>query len=171
MNEFLNQITNYNQDQITFAKQDQQAEREFQNKVQPLRDTLEHHFGEYFAQVGVSLDDNLIPVACITIEYLIYYKGNFRRMLSKYQGQTPDLIFSCLQNKSFKESEELENAQSSIEKLKAQVSVLSMEKSSSDQKNYYFQTENERLQKIVDQQNRVLRKLQDRLDGVNNSSH
>lgn len=38
-----------------------------------------------------------------------------------------------------------------------------------DQKNYALTAENERLQKIIRQQNQVLRNLQDRLDNVNNS--
>ena len=38
-----------------------------------------------------------------------------------------------------------------------------------EQKNYALTIENERLEKMIQKQNQVLRNLQDRLDSVNNS--
>ena len=144
-------------------------QNDFQSLTQLLKDTLNHHFGEYFKGVVVDLDENLIPIACVVIEYLIYYNGNSRRMQSNLQERFPDLITSVLQHKFIKENEMLENANRIIEEQKVRISTILQVKSSSDQQIYYFKAENERLQKLVDQQNRVLRNLQDRLDGVNNS--
>jgi hypothetical protein len=63
----------------------------------------------------------------------------------------------------------MEDAEQRVLQSRIEASQFKIEKANVDQKTYALTAENERLQKIIRQQNQVLRNLQDRLDSVNNS--
>ena len=137
--------------------------------LEHLRSVMDFHFGQFYKEVGVSLDDHLVLHACAVIEYLIYYRGNDRRMQEKLRYRYPAAIFEILEHKNHQESEYMEDAGQRVIESKIEASQLKFEKATVDQKNYALTAENERLQKVIQQQTQVLRTLQDRLDRVNNS--
>jgi hypothetical protein len=130
---------------------------------------MDFHFGQFYKEVGVSLDDHLVLHACAVIEYLIYYRGNDRRMQEKLRYRYPAAIFEILEHKNHQESEYMEDAGQRVIESKIEASRFKFEKETVNQKNYALTAENDRLQKMIHQQNQVLRTLQDRLDRVNNS--
>lgn len=134
-----------------------------------LRSVMNFHFGQFYKELGVSLDEQIVLHACAVIEYLIYYRGNDRRMQEKLRYRYPASIFEILEHKNHQESEYLEAAEQKILQSNIEASRYKQEKADVDQKNYALTAENERLQKVIRQQNQVLRNLQDRLDSVNNS--
>jgi len=137
--------------------------------LEHLKFVMNFHFGQFYKEVEVSLDDHLVLHACAVIEYLIYYRGNDRRMQEKLRYLYPAAILEILEHKSHKESEYLEAASQRVIESNAEAIRLKFLKESAEQKNYALTTENERLQKMIQQQTQVLRNLQDRLDSVNNS--
>ena len=137
--------------------------------LEHLRSVMNFHFGQFYKEVGVSLDDHLVLHACAVLEYLIYYRGNDRRMKEKLRYRYPAAIFEILEHKNHQESEYMEDAEQRVIQSKIEASQYKIEKADVDQKNYALTAENERLQKMIQQQNQVLRNLQDRLDRVNNS--
>jgi predicted RNase H-like nuclease (RuvC/YqgF family) len=90
-------------------------------------------------------------------------------MQEKLRYRYPAAIFEILEHKNHQQSEYLEYAEQRILQSDIEASRYKQEKADVDQKNYALTAENERLQKIIRQQNKVLRNLQDRLDSVNNS--
>ena len=138
--------------------------------LEHLKFVMNFHFGQFYKEVEVSLDDHLVLHACAVIEYLIYYRGNDRRMQEKLRYRYPAAIFEILEHKNHQESEYMEDAEQRVLQSRIEASQFKIEKANVDQKNYALTTENERLQKVIRQQNQVLRNLQDRLDSVNNSS-
>ncbi len=137
--------------------------------LEHLRFVMNFHFGQFYKELGVSLDEHIVLHACAVIEYLIYYRGNDRRMQEKLRYRYPAAIFEILECKNHQQSEYLEDAEQRILQSNIEASRYKQEKADVDQKNYVLTAENERLQKIIRQQNQVLRNLQDRLDSVNNS--
>jgi len=137
--------------------------------LEHLRSVMDFHFGQFYKEVGVSLDDHLVLHACAVIEYLIYYRGNDRRMQEKLRYRYPAAIFEILEHKNHQESEYMEDAEQRVIESKIEASRFKFEKETVNQKNYALTAENDRLQKMIHQQNQVLRTLQDRLDRVNNS--
>lgn len=137
--------------------------------LEHLRSVMDSHFGQFYKEVGVSLDDHLILHAYAVIEYLIYYRGNDRRMQEKLRYRYPAAIFEILEHKNHQESEYMEDAEQRVIEIKIEASRFKFEKETVNQKNYALTAENDRLQKMIHQQNQVLRNLQDRLDRVNNS--
>lgn len=143
--------------------------REESSDLEHLKFVMDFHFGQFFKEVGVSLDDHLVLHASAVIEYLIYYRGNAWRMQEKLHFRYPAAILEILEHKSYKESEYIEAASQRVIESDVEVTRLKLAKETADQKNYALSAENEQLQKVINQQNQVLRKLQDRLDCVNNS--
>jgi hypothetical protein len=137
--------------------------------LEHLRFVMNFHFGQFYKELGVSLDEHIVLHACAVIEYLIYYRGNDRRMQEKLRYRYPAAIFEILECKNHQQSEYLEDAEQRILQSNIEASRYKQEKADVDQKNYVLTAENERLQKVIRQQNQVLRNLQDRLDSVNNS--
>ena len=137
--------------------------------LEHLRFVMNFHFGQFYKELGVSLDEHIVLHACAVIEYLIYYRGNDRRLQEKLRYRYPAAIFEILQHKNHQESEYMEDAEQRVLQSRIEASQFKIEKADVDQKNYALTAENERLQKIIRQQNQVLRTLQDRLDSVNNS--
>jgi len=130
---------------------------------------MNFHFGQFYKELGVSLDEHIVLHACAVIEYLIYYRGNDRRMQEKLRYRYPAAILEILEQQNQQQSEYLEAAEQRILQSNIEASRYKQEKADVDQKNYALTAENERLQKVIRQQNQVLRNLQDRLDSVNNS--
>jgi hypothetical protein len=137
--------------------------------LEHLRFVMNFHFGQFYKELGVSLDEHIVLHACAVIEYLIYYRGNDRRMQEKLRYRYPSAIFEILECKNHQQSEYLEDAEQRILQSNIEASRYKQDKADVDQKNYVLTAENERLQKVIRQQNQVLRNLQDRLDSVNNS--
>ena len=137
--------------------------------LEHLKFVMNFHFGEFYKEVEVSLDDHLVLHACAVIEYLIYYRGNDRRMQEKLRYRYPAAIFEILEHKSHKESEYMEAASQRVIDSNAEAIRLKFVKESAEQRNYSLTAEVDHLQKVINQQNQVLRNLQDRLDSVNNS--
>lgn len=137
--------------------------------LEHLRFVMNFHFGQFYKELGVSLDEHIVLHACAVIEYLIYYRGNDRRMQEKLRYRYPSAIFEILECKNHQQSEYLEDAEQRVLQSNIEASRYKQEKADVDQKNYTLTAENERLQKVIRQQNQVLRNLQDRLDSVNNS--
>lgn len=137
--------------------------------LEHLRFVMNFHFGQFYKELGVSLDEHIVLHACAVIEYLIYYRGNDRRMQEKLRYRYPAAIFEILECKNHQQSEYLEDAEQRILQSNIEATRYKQEKADVDQKNYALTAENERLQKVIRQQNQVLRNLQDRLDSVNNS--
>jgi hypothetical protein len=137
--------------------------------LEHLRSVMNFHFCQFYKELGVSLDEHIVLHACAVIEYLIYYRGNDRRMQEKLRYRYPAAIFEILEYKNHQQSEYMEDAEQRVFQSRIEASQYKMEKSNVDQKNYALTAENERLQKVIWQQNQVLRNLQDRLDSVNNS--
>ena len=137
--------------------------------LEHLRSVMKFHFGQFYKELGVSLDEHIVLHACAVIEYLIYYRGNDRRMQEKLRYRYPAAIFEILEHKNHQQSEYLEDAEQRILQSNIEASRFKQEKADVNQKNYALTAENERLQKVIRQQNQVLRNLQDRLDSVNNS--
>ena len=137
--------------------------------LEHLRSVLNFHFGQFYKELGISLDEHIVLHACAVIEYLIYYRGNDRRMQEKLRYRYPTAIFEILERKNHQESEYLEAAEQRILQSNIEASRYKQEKADVDQKNYALTAENERLQKVIRQQSQVLRNLQDRLDSVINS--
>jgi len=137
--------------------------------LEHLRFVMNFYFGQFYKELGVSLDEHIVLHACAVIEYLIYYRGNDRRMQEKLRYRYPAAIFEILECKSHQQSEYLEAAEQRILQSNIEATRYKQEKADVDQKNYVLTAENERLQKVIRQQNQVLRNLQDRLDSVNNS--
>jgi hypothetical protein len=130
---------------------------------------MDSHFGQFYKEVGVSLDDHLVLHACAVIEYLIYYRGNDRRMQEKLRYRYPAAIFEILEHKNHQESEYMEVAGQRVIDSNVESLQFKLAKEEVEQKNYALTAENEPLQKVIQQQTQVLRTLQDRLDRVNNS--
>jgi len=137
--------------------------------LEHLRFVMNFHFGQFYKELGVSLDEHIVLHSCAVIEYLIYYRGNDRRMQEKLRYRYPAAIFEILECKNHQQSEYLEDAEQRILQSNIEASRYKQEKADVNQKNYVLTTENERLQKVIRQQNQVLRNLQDRLDSVTNS--
>ncbi len=137
--------------------------------LEHLRFVMNFHFGQFYKELGVSLDEHIVLHACAVIDYLIYYRGNDRRMQEKLRYRYPAAIFEILECKNHQQSEYLEDAEQRILQSNIETSRYKQAKAEVDQKNYALTAENERLQKVIRQQNQVLRNLQDRLDSVNNS--
>ena len=137
--------------------------------LEHLRSVMDFHFGQFYKEVGVSLDDHLVLHACAVIEYLIYYRGNDRRMQEKLRYRYPAAIFEILEHKNHQESEYMEDAGQRVIDSNVESLRFKLAKDEAEQKNYALTAENERLQKVIQQQTQVLRTLQDRLDRVNNS--
>ena len=137
--------------------------------LEHLRFVMNFHFGQFYKELGVSLDEHIVLHACAVIEYLIYYRGNDRRMQEKLRYRYPAAIFEILECKNHQQSEYMEDAEQRVLQSRIEASQFKIEKENVDQKNYALTAENERLQKVIRQQNQVLRNLQDRLDSVNNS--
>jgi hypothetical protein len=137
--------------------------------LEHLRSVLNFHFGQFYKELGISLDEHIVLHACAVIEYLIYYRGNDRRMQEKLRYRYPAAIFEILEHKNHQQSEYLEYAEQRILQSDIEASRYKQEKADVDQKNYTLTAENERLQKVIRQQSQVLRNLQDRLDSVINS--
>jgi hypothetical protein len=137
--------------------------------LEHLRFVMNFHFGQFYKELGVPLDEHIVLHACAVIEYLIYYRGNDRRMQEKLRYRYPAAIFEILECKNHQQSEYLEDADQRILQSNIEASRYKQEKADVDQKNYVLTAEIERLQKVIRQQNQVLRNLQDRLDSVNNS--
>jgi hypothetical protein len=136
------------------------------SNLQLLKDLLNHHFEEFFSEVGISIEDHLILNACVVIEYLIYYHGNTRRMQEKLRYRFPEPILSILERKFQKENAFLAAASQRMIEKDTEIAKIKIGKWGTDQQNFSLRAENDRLQKMIDQQNLVLRKLQDRLDCV-----
>jgi hypothetical protein len=126
--------------------------------LEHLRSVMNFHFGQFYKEVGVSLDEHIVLHACAVIEYLIYYRGNDRRMQEKLRYRYPTAILEILEHKNHQESEYMEDASQRVIESNAEAIRLKFVKESAEQKNYALTAENE-----------VLRNLQDRLDSVNNS--
>ena len=137
--------------------------------LEHLRSVMDFHFGQFYKELGVSLDEHLVLHASAVIEYLIYFRGNDRRMQEKLRYRYPAAIFEILEHKNHQESEYMEDAGQRVIESKIEASRFKFEKETVNQKNYALTAENDRLQKMIHQQNQVLRNLQDRLDRVNNS--
>ena len=137
--------------------------------LEQLRSVMDSHFGQFYKEVGVSLDDHLVLHACAVIEYLIYYRGNDRRMQEKLRYRYPAAIFEILEHKNHQESEYMEVAGQRVIDSNVESLRFKLAKEEVEQKNYALTAENEPLQKVIQQQTQVLRTLQDRLDRVNNS--
>ncbi len=137
--------------------------------LEHLRFVMNFHFGQFYKELCVSLDEHIVLHACAVIEYLIYYRGNDRRMQEKLRYRYPAAIFEILECKNHQQSEYLEDADQRILQSNIEASRYKQEKADVDQKNYVLTAEIERLQKVIRQQNQVLRNLHDRLDSVNNS--
>ena len=90
-------------------------------------------------------------------------------MQEKLRYRYPAAIFEILEHKNHQQSEYMEDAEQRVFQSRIEASQFKIEKANVDQKNYALTAENERLQKVIRQQNQVLRNLQDRLDSVNNS--
>jgi hypothetical protein len=145
------------------------ANSDDQSNLQLLKDLMIHHFGDFFSEIGIPIEDHLAFNACVVIEYLIYYHGNTRRMQEKLRFQFPERVLAILERKFQKENERLEFANQRIIEKDNEIAKIETGKWKTDQQNFSLKAENDQLQKMVDQQNLVLRKLQDRLDCVNNS--
>jgi hypothetical protein len=145
------------------------ANSDDQSNLQLLKELLNYHFGEFFSEVGISIEEHLVLNACVVIEYLIYYHGNTRRMQEKLRYQFPEPILAILERKFQKENEFLAAASQKMIEKDTEIVKIKFGKWQTDQQNFSLRAENDRLQKMIDQQNLVLRKLQDRLDSVNNS--
>ncbi|MCX6054201.1 MAG: hypothetical protein NTZ74_04650 [Chloroflexi bacterium] len=76
--------------------------------LEHLKFVMDFHFGEFYGEVGVSLDDHPMLHASAVIEYLIYYRGNDWRMQEKLHFRYPAAILEILEHKSHKESEYIE---------------------------------------------------------------
>lgn len=139
------------------------------SNLQLLKDTLNYHFGEILSNTGFSIEDHPILLSCMLIEYLLYYWGNAWRVQRRIQYDLPETVRSILDRKFHSDNECLEEAIQKTTELNNEILKIRTEKMAIEQQNYSLKTENNRLQKIIDQQNWVLRKLQDRLDSVNNS--
>jgi hypothetical protein len=137
--------------------------------LEHLRSVMNFHFGQFYKEVGVSLDEHIVLHACAVIEYLIYYRGNDRRMQEKLRYRYPVAIFEILEHKNHQESEYMEDASQRVIESNAEAIRLKFVKEAAEQRNYSLTAEVDHLQKIINQQNHVLRNLQDRLDSVNNS--
>jgi flagellar motility protein MotE (MotC chaperone) len=90
-------------------------------------------------------------------------------MQEKLRYRYSAAIFEILEHKNHQESEYMEDAEQRVIESKIEASRFKFEKETVNQKNYALTAENDRLQKMIHQQNQVLRTLQDRLDRVNNS--
>ena len=137
--------------------------------LEHLRSVMNFHFGQFYKELGVSLDEHIVLHACAVIEYLIYYRGNDRRMQEKLRYRYPTAIFEILEHKNHQESEYMEDASQRVIESNVESLRFKLAKDEAEQKNYALTAENERLQKVIHQQTQVLRNLQDRLDSVNNS--
>jgi hypothetical protein len=137
--------------------------------LEHLKSVMNFHFGQFYKEVGVSLDVHLVLHACAIIEYLIYYRRNAWRMQEKLRYRYPAAILEILEHKSHKESEYIEAASQRVIESDLKSTRFKLAKDVAEQNNYALTAENERLQKVINQQNQVLRSLQDRLDSVNNS--
>ncbi|MBI9051789.1 MAG: hypothetical protein JEZ00_20390 [Anaerolineaceae bacterium] len=117
----------------------------------------------------MSIEDNPILIACLIIEYMVYYRGNTRRVLDMIQTPYLEKIKAILEKNFIKGDERLEFANQIINEKNAEISKIYLEIQACKNQIYSLESEKERLEKLTSRQTVVLRTLQDRLDGVNNS--
>jgi hypothetical protein len=137
--------------------------------LEKLKSVMDFHFGQYFKEFGLSLEDQLLLNACAVMEYLVYFKGNAWRLREIFHYRYPQTIREILDRKFHDESERYESMKQRATESELEVVRLKEAKWKADQKVIALTRENERLQKMIDKQNQIMRNLQDRLDGVNNS--
>ena len=67
--------------------------------LEKLKALLELHFGKFFDEIGISLDDHLMRTACAAIDYLIFSYGNICYMMHKFQDWYPEIILEIVKKK------------------------------------------------------------------------
>lgn len=137
--------------------------------LENLRSLMDSHFGAFFKKIDVSLDDHLILSACAVIEYLIYFHGDTWMLQLKLRSQYPEVILDIVKQKFHAEIARVESAEQKVAESDLEIKRLKQAHWEAQRKNDALTTEVDRLQKVIDQQNQVLRNLQDRLDCVSKS--
>lgn len=137
--------------------------------LEKLKALLEFHFGKFFDEVGISLEDHLILTACAAIDCLINFNGDTWYMKQQFRDRYPEMILEIVNKKYHTKLEYIKVVEQQMADCDLEIKHLKSLRYEMEQKNFALTKENERLEKMVQKQNQVLRSLQDRLDSVNNS--
>ena len=137
--------------------------------LEKLRALMDFHFGKFFDEIGISLEDHLILTACAAIDYLIFSYGDISYMKKQFRDRYPDMILEIVNKKYHTELTYVKKVEKQIADRDLEIKQYIRLRYEMEQKNFALTKENERLEKMVQKQTQVLRNLQDRLDSVNNS--
>lgn len=137
--------------------------------LEKLKDLLEFHFGKFFDEVGISLEDHLILTACAAIDYLIFSYGDIHYIKQQFRDRYPEMILEIVNKKYHSELTFVKDIEKQIADRDLEIKQYIRLRYEMEQKNFALTKENERLEKMVQKQTQVLRNLQNRLDSVNNS--
>jgi len=137
--------------------------------LEKLKALLEFHFGKFFDEIGISLEDHLILTACAAIDYLIFSYGDICYMKKQFHDRYPEMILEIVNKKYHTELTFVKDIEKQIADRDLEIKQYIRLRYEMEQKNLALTKENERLEKMVQKQTQVLRNLQDRLDSVNNS--
>lgn len=67
--------------------------------LEKLKALLEFHFGKFFDEIGISLEDHLILTACAAIDYLIHLNGDTWYMKQQFRDRYPEMILEIVNKK------------------------------------------------------------------------
>jgi hypothetical protein len=137
--------------------------------LEKLKALMEFHFGKFFDEIGISLEDHLILTACAAIDYLIFSYGDISYMKKQFRDRYPEMILEIVNKKYHSELTFVKEIEKQIADRDLEIKQYIRLRCEMEQKNFALTKENERLEKMVQKQTQVLRNLQDRLDSVNNS--
>jgi len=137
--------------------------------LEKLNALLEFHFGKFFDEIGISLEDHLILTACAAIDYLIFSYGDICYMKQQFRDRYPEMILEIVNKKYHTELTYVKDVEKQIADRDLEIKQYIRLRYEMEQRNFALTKENERLEKMVQKQTQVLRNLQDRLDSVNNS--
>ena len=137
--------------------------------LEKLKALLEFHFGKFFDEIGISLEDHLILTACAAIDYLVFSYGDICYMKKQFRDRYPEMILEIVNKKYHSELTFVKDIEKQIADRDLEIKQYIRLRYEMEQKNFALTIENERLEKMIQKQNQVLRNLQDRLDSVNNS--
>jgi hypothetical protein len=137
--------------------------------LEKLKALLEFHFGKFFDEIGISLEDHLILTASAAIDYLIFSYGDICYMKKQFRDRYPEMILEIVNKKYHSELTFVKGIEKQIADRDLEIKQSIRLRYETEQKNFALTKENERLDKMVQKQTQVLRNLQDRLDSVNNS--